>query len=221
MEPFSKQRLKHAYIFIYPVVYMIFFIILEQTVVPEHIIEVSVDRKIPFCELFIIPYILWFAYIAVTVLVFFLFLNVGDFYRLCMFLFSGMTLFLIISFVYPNGLQLRPDFETITRDNIFIDMVKTLYTADTSTNVLPSLHVYNSICVHIAISKNEFFKEKPWLIYSSFVLMVLIILATMFLKQHSIIDVFAGIFLAAILYPLFYHWNLIPCRKKYSIAKPR
>lgn len=219
MEPFTKQRLKHTYIFLYPVVYMIFFILLEQNIVPEHIIEVSIDRKIPFCEYFIIPYLLWFAYIAVTVLFFFLFLDIGDFYRLCMYLFSGMTLFLLISFLYPNGLELRPDFEVLTRDNIFIDMVQTLYTADTSTNVLPSLHVYNSICVHIAITKNAFFRKKPWLLIGSFILMILIILATMFLKQHSIIDVIAGIVLAIVLYPLFYRWNLIPYRKQHPLAK--
>lgn len=68
-------------------------------------------------------------------------------------MFSGMTIFLIICTVFPNGLNLRP--EVFTRDNFCIELVKRIYQTDTPTNVLPSLHVYNSICCYIAISHCE------------------------------------------------------------------
>ena len=103
------------------------------------------------------------------------------------FLFTGMTIFLIISTLYPNGLDLRPvQFE---RDNIFVDMVKMLYKADTPTNVLPSIHVFNSIGVCIAISHNRVLSRRKVIHYGSLVLGISIILVTMFLKQHSVIDV--------------------------------
>lgn len=212
---FDIKRLKHAYIFIYPIIYMICFVLLEQNMKPSHIIELPIDQKIPFCEYFFIPYTMWFAYVAVTVAVFFFFLDIGDFYRMCMHLFLGMTVFILVSAIYPNGQNLRPT--VFPRDNYFTDMVKALYKTDTSTNVLPSIHVYNSICIHIGIAKNECLGSKKWLKNSSFLLMCLIILSTVFLKQHSVIDVVTGIALAGLFYPLFYVRNYIPYRSQYPL----
>lgn len=215
IKKFKTERLKHCYIFIYPIFYMLCFIFLEKNIEPQYIINLEIDDYIPFCEYFIVPYILWFLYVAVTVATFFFFLDIGDFYRLTCYLFTGMTIFLLISFFIPNGLELRPNhFE---RNNIFTELVKHLYETDTSTNVFPSIHVFNSICVHIAIAKNNIIKRHSLLVKSSFILMILIILSTMFLKQHSVLDVISGIVLSAILYPLFYVYNYIPYRKTYPI----
>ena len=84
------------------------------------------------------------------------------------FFFSGMTIFLIICTVFPNGLNLRPD--TFVRDNIFVDMVRQLYQTDTSTNVLPSIHVFNSIGAVIAISHSDALKKHKAVQYSSYLL---------------------------------------------------
>ena len=125
-----------------------------------------------------------------------------DYYKLCIFLFVGMTVFLVASTVYPNGHCLRP--RVFERDNIFIDMVKALYLVDTPTNLFPSIHVYNSIGVHFAIMQSERLKEKKWLRRGSFVLMASIIAATMFLKQHSVFDVITGCIMAVVMYTLVY-----------------
>ncbi len=161
----------------------------------------SIDDAIPFVEYFIIPYLLWFAYIAITVMYFFL-KNKNEFYRLCAFLFVGMTVFLIISTVYPNGHYLRPT--VFERENIFTDLVRLLYRADTPTNLFPSIHVYNSIGVNIAIWHSEEFKKSKSIRYGSAVLMVSIILSTMFLKQHSVFDVITGIVFSVFMYTFVY-----------------
>jgi len=214
---FKKERLKHSYMFIYPIIYLICFFLLEQKVEPEYIIEFKLDSYIPFCEYFVIPYFMWFVYVAVTVAVFYFFLDIGDFYRMTCYLFTGMTIFLIVSFIVPNGLNIRP--QTFPRDNFFTDLVKGLYKTDTSTNVFPSIHVFNSICVHIGIAKNKVLRKKPIIVNCSFILMVLIILSTMFIKQHSVLDVLSGILMAIVLYPVFYVHNIIPYRKSYSLGE--
>lgn len=219
MQPFKLNRLKHSYIFLYPIIYLTSFFLLEAYVEPRHLIEVPIDHLIPFCEFFIIPYYLWFLYVAITVAFFFLFLDLGDFYRMTLHLFSGMTVFILVSAIYPNGLDLRP--EVFPRDNLFTDMVKGLYATDTSTNVLPSIHVYNTICIHIGIIKNKFLNSHKWITYSSGILMILIILSTAFLKQHSVIDIITGILLVFILYPLFYKKNFIPYRSQFPIESNR
>ena len=69
---------------------------------------------------------LWFAYIAVTFAYFF-FADKQDFLRLCIFLFTGMTICLIIYYIWPNGQNLRPDLAALGRENIFTRIVEKLY----------------------------------------------------------------------------------------------
>ena len=164
-------------------------------------IHSPIDNHIPFIEYFIIPYLLWFIFIAVTV-AYFLIKDKWGFYRLCAFLFSGMTIFLIICTVFPNALNLRPT--VFPRDNMFTDMVKVLYKTDTPTNVLPSIHVFNSIGAVIAISHSNDLKKHRWIQISAYILATLIILSTMFLKQHSVTDVIAAVTMACIIYPFVY-----------------
>lgn len=199
------ERYKHAWVFLYAFIYLPWFVYLEKHITTEfHLIHSPADDYIPFIEFFIIPYMLWFAFIAVTIAYFF-FTDTNGFYKLVTFLFTGMTLFLIISTLYPNGLDLRP--EVFARDNIFVDMVKTLYKTDTSTNVLPSIHVFNSIGAHIAISHSQHLQKYRWVQISSLILTVSIVLSTMFLKQHSIIDVICAFLMAAIIHSFVYNPN--------------
>lgn len=160
-----------------------------------------IDLKIPFCEYFIIPYLLWFSYVAFGILYFF-FHDKTDYYKICTFLFTGMTVFLIVSAIYPNGHYLRPlEFE---RQNLCTNLVTWLYRTDTSTNLFPSIHVYNSIGVHIALTHSERFKNRPAYKAVSLVLCVSIILSTMLLKQHSVFDVLTAFGMAAVMYYAVY-----------------
>lgn len=195
------KKYKHAALLLYIFIYFPWFLMLEEHVTHYTPIKIWLDDLIPFCEFFIVPYLLWFAYIAVVVL-YFLFTSKKDYYYLCANLFIGMTIFLIICTVWPNGQDLRPAF--FPRNNIFTDMVHALYEGDTCTNVFPSLHVYNSVVIHIAVAKSEKLKQYKWIQISSFILMVSICLATVFLKQHSCMDVFGALALNFLIYGLVY-----------------
>ena len=109
-----------------------------------------------------------------------------------------MTIFLIISTIFPNGQDLRP--VVFERDNVFVDMVRMLYRADTCTNVFPSLHVFNTLSVCIAVHESEKLKKHKAVCNAAYILAALIILATMFLKQHSVLDVFGAVIMAYVLY---------------------
>ena len=81
---------------IYGVIYLSWFTWLERTNTKNYqVIHLAVDDKIPFCEVFIVPYLLWFAYVS-AVVIFLFFKNKTDYFRACAFLFTGMTVFLII-----------------------------------------------------------------------------------------------------------------------------
>lgn len=196
------QKYRHALVLLYGLIYMPWFMWLEsRSNLPYHVIHVKLDDMIPFVEYFIVPYLLWFVYVA-AVFVYLFFKNRREFYQYCIFLFTGMTLFLIVSTLYPNGHLLRPN--TFARNNIFTFAVQILYQADTATNIFPSLHVYNSIAAHRAVANNETLAGNRLIRGGSFVLMVSIILATMFLKQHSVLDVISGILLGLVMEQLVY-----------------
>ena len=196
----------------YSFVYLPWFCYLERTVTDNyHVMHAALDDYIPFNEYFIIPYLMWFLYVAGT-LVFFLFSSREDYYRMCTFLFSGMTISLIICTFFRNGTDFRP---VINPDkNIFSAAVAALYKTDTCTNVFPSIHVYNSIGTHIAISKSRFFKNHPLLRMGSAVLACLICLSTVFLKQHSVIDVTGAIILSYVMYGIVYGYSWSAQNKK-------
>lgn len=197
-----------AYIFIY----LCWFFYLEKTVTSDyHIMHLTIDDYIPFCEYFIIPYLLWFVYVAATVLYFF-FTDRKDYYKLCTMLFTGMTISLLVCTVFPNGTDFRPVIDP--DKNICSALVSWLYMTDTNTNVFPSIHVYNSICVHIALSKSRILKSNRIIQISSFLLMLSICLATVFLKQHSVFDGVGAFIMAGIMYQFVYAEQEVPNRKK-------
>jgi len=153
-----------------------------------HIIHTAVDDMIPVIEVFIIPYALWLPYLCAGMIAIAIRTRTVS-RKTSYMLMVGMTLFIIISLVYPNMLELRaaiPD-----RQNIFIDMISYLHSIDTPTDVLPSLHVYDAIVV--ASGLHLAFPEKKGMLAASDLLTLLIVLSTMFIKQHSIIDVISAI----------------------------
>lgn len=196
------KKYRHAWVLLYGFIYMPWFIYLEKrTDVHYFLIHSPLDDYIPFVEYFIVPYLLWFAFVAVAAGYFF-FTDKTGFYRLSAFLIAGMTFFLFLCTVFPNGLNLRP--ATFARDNIFVELVKHVYATDTPTNVLPSIHVFNSLGVCIAIWHSEALKKHRKIQYGAYLLAVLIILSTVFLKQHSVTDVIAAFALACVIYPFVY-----------------
>lgn len=199
------KKYRHGFIIaIYFVAYLILFGYLEQRPVRAyHVVHTVFDDMIPFCEIFIIPYLLWFPYVVITV-VYFLFRNKNkkEYFQLIFNLMMGMTVFLVVSYIYPNVQYLRP--AVFPRSNIFTRLVAEIYRTDTPTNILPSIHVFNSLAVYFAIHHCRQLKDRKWLQRGALILSVLIILSTMFIKQHSVIDVCLGTTLALFGHLLFY-----------------
>lgn len=209
-------RYRHGLLLLYAFIYMPWFSSLEQTVTTRfYMIHMVVDDYIPFIEYFIVPYMIWFGYIAVTG-AFFFFFEPENFKKFCYFLFTGMTIFVIVSTVYPNGAYLRPI--VFPRDNIFTDVVKWLYSTDTPTNLFPSIHVYNSIVAHWAVAKSSILHKRKGIQIASFILMASIVVSTVFLKQHSLFDLITGVMLAVMVGILIYppHWLKKLCTKTAS-----
>lgn len=196
------KKYSHAWVFLYAFIYLPWFNYLEEHVKKDYfLIHSPLDDLIPFNEYFILPYYFWFIFMAVCVFYFF-FTDKKGFYRLTAFLIVGMTVFLVICTVFPNGLDLRP--VTFARDNFCVDLVRRLYRIDTPTNVLPSIHVFNTVGILIAVAHSEKLRMHKGVMCSAYLTGILIILSTVFLKQHSVTDVIAAFAMACIIYPFVY-----------------
>ena len=181
----------------YLVFYLAFFKLLEQGIqVPDLVLHCRLDDLIPFCKYAIIPYYLWFAWIPCTLFYLLWFNDRREFWRLCLPLFSGMTIALACYAVLPTALDLRPYW--VPGSDIFAQTVRFLYRTDTATNVCPSIHVFNSVTLMMAYYRSRIFETpgRRWMRPASAVLCVSIIASTVLLKQHSCIDVLLGILLA-------------------------
>lgn len=168
------------------------------------LVESTLDRSIPFCEWFAIPYCTWYVCIALIVLYPLFKSDRREFLRSNLVLIGCMILPMIFCTVVPNGIDmaLRPDFDTLGRDNFATFMVKVIYAADTPPrNVMPSMHVSISFAMLFVILQSKTMCKRPISKLLAAVWCLMISASTVFIKQHSILDVIAG-FLVAVLVAL-------------------
>lgn len=170
--------------------YFLSYFLTERLIPTERCVRVqcSLDGKIPFCEWFVIPYVLWYGMIAGSLLYF----GLRDKERFCdlqQYIFFVQAVAVAAYVFFPTRQELRP--EVFPRENILTDCVKALYAADTNTGVCPSLHVAISLGLASAWLRA---KAVPgWARGAAVVLALLICLSTVFIKQHSLVDGLAAI----------------------------
>lgn len=174
----------------YPAFVIVFFAL--EAYVPSAdscwIVHSPLDDAIPFLEVFVIPYVLWYPFLAATPIALLAARDDEGFRKHLYFMMLGFGAALVFCFIVPNAQLMRP--AEMPRDNFLTAIVTWLYEADTPTNVFPSMHVIGCIagaaaCLHSPALK----KLRPaWVIIA-----VLISASTVFIKQHSILDVFGAI----------------------------
>lgn len=168
-----------------------------------HIVHCFLDDVIPFCEYFIIPYYFWFVFlIGMIVYGFFWDLTALKNYMKFTAITYAVTLFIYI--IYPTAQNLRP--EEFANNNFFTYIVEFAYSVDTNTNVCPSIHVLGSMAVYFAAGRSRIFGTNKWKAVFLTVT-VLISVSTLFVKQHSAIDIVAAVLLGLIVYPIVYPKN--------------
>ena len=134
---------------LYTIFYLSVFHYLEANVPLRSIlVHCRLDDLIPFCKYAVIPYFAWFVWIPFTLFYLLWKAPREDFWRLCLPLFSGMTIALACYAVLPTALDLRPYW--VPGSDIFAQTVRFLYRTDTATNVCPSIHVFNSVTLLLA-----------------------------------------------------------------------
>lgn len=187
-------------------VYFSLYFLTEKLIPYErcHVVHSSLDDLIPFCEIFVVPYLLWFFLVAGSLLYLLLY-DIPAFRKLCIYIMITQAGAMLVYLLWPSIQLLRP--ETMPRSNFFTWVLGIVYSFDTPTGVLPSLHAAYSIAI-LSVFEHRKTTALWWRILLP-VFVVIIIAATFLVKQHSVLDALAALPLCLIGEALIYWKKLL------------
>ena len=171
--------------------YFLSFFLLERFShgVVYHPVHCALDDLIPFCEWFLFPYLAWHVLIAFMVL-YTLQYEVYAFRKFMWYFIATYCVTLLVYILYPTCQELRP--EVFPRDNLLTAAVRFIYWFDTSTNVCPSMHITGAVGLWLTARECRAFSSSVWKIGWGFIVLAICV-STLFMKQHSVIDVLAAL----------------------------
>lgn len=181
---------RHFWMLSFWILYLVLFFVVEKLITTDYWVSyLPLDDKIPFCEYFIVPYCMWHPLLFLMT-VYLAFYDVETFRKYMWFVLAGLVSAIVVCWIFPNGQDLRP--AEFPRHNVFTWMVSRIYAADTNTNVCPSMHVIGCVGLVAACCESPGLRRRHlhWVMIP---LGVLICISTVFVKQHSILDMFVAI----------------------------
>lgn len=183
-----KRSRQHLWLLLIWAVYVGLFFVPGSD--PKWISYMPLDDKIPFLEYFVVFYVLWFPWLA-AVTVYTMIAERQAFCRyMVMWLIGGIPV--AVSFLFVNnGITLRP--EVFPRENFFTWVVSLIYAADKPLKVCPSIHVFGCIVNTATTFSCPKLRKRPWVCALTLILLVGISASTVFIKQHSVLDVIAAV----------------------------
>ncbi len=157
------------------------------------IFKTPFDDRIPFLSIFIIPYLIYYFYIFIPFIL--SIANEKGFFTCSISYFIAATI-LSLFYIFFQTTITRPD---IYSDNILNKLVLFIYKIDKPLNLFPSGHTTFSVLTNLCLIR---INRKLSIIISP--LTFLIVLSTLFIKQHFIPDVVSGIILSFLVYFLIF-----------------
>lgn len=153
-------------------------------------LTIALDRKIPMIPIFVLPYVYWYMYMVVGYIIISI-NNRKEYMRSMLGLFLGMWTSYIIYFIFPTEI-VRP---TLLEGGFLNNIINIIYLSDRPFNCFPSLHVLGTYFV-MRYTKKE---SNRYIYYYTQGVGFLIILSTLFIKQHFILDAVASIIMVEII----------------------
>ncbi len=151
----------------------------------------SIDDRLPFLPVFVLPYCAWFVLVAAVFL--WLVFDRGQkrrIYRHTAGVLLAMLLSALIFLLYPTYVPRPP----VTGDDLVSRLLLFIYASDEPYNCFPSLHV--AIAALKGVTLIRYGPAKIWFRVLITVLVVLIMLSTVLIRQHYTPDIVGGLALA-------------------------
>ncbi|SDZ39475.1 phosphatase PAP2 family protein [Bacillus sp. 166amftsu] len=167
--------------------------VLNKSGVHAFDVTTIVDDWIPFVKVFIIPYLLWFPYLY-GALIYYCFADRKQYYVTLSSVILGKLTCFSIYYLWQTTVP-RP---TVVGTDVFSDLVRYIYSIDQPVNCFPSIHVLTTFVIMLAAYKRR--EQHKWEYWILTFFGTLIILSTLFTKQHAFLDAVSGMALASTLY---------------------
>ena len=197
----NTSTYSHLKLLLYWPIFGLLFLFVERIYPVDHytVIHCTLDDLIPFCEWFLFPYLFWFVYLVGMHLYTMLY-EIDSFARMMKYIILTYTAAIVIYLIWPTCQDLRP--VAFERDNVLTRFIAGFYQFDTNTNVCPSIHVIGSLAVMEAALWSKRL-TKHW--KAGFVVCaILICISTVFMKQHSVLDILAALPICALGHYLYF-----------------
>lgn len=168
-----------------------------------HLLESTFDNFIPFIPHFVYFYILW--YLLLIIIPFLLFKKDKNMFAVYYISYAlSVVIAGVIFVIYPTTID-RPMIKTI---NLTTYLVNLIYKLDSpAINLLPSMHCLFCFFFIFSTFKNKNIKKKYQI--SIFIISLLIIASTVFIKQHILIDIIASLIIATFCFIITKHTKLV------------
>lgn len=158
----------------------------------------TIDQQIPLVKIFAIPYLGWYAFIILT-LVYLCFKDKRIYYK-TLITYNITILLCYLVYAYFQTTVARPE---IVGSDIFSSLVAFIYNSDEPFNCFPSIHCMTCFLMIIAVKHSK--KVSKYVSLGVTASAVIIILSTLLVKQHVIMDVIAAYFLSNIVFNFVYN----------------
>ena len=219
----TRTEYRHLWLMLYWPVELAFFTMCGRLPWTYHPISCAPDGQIPFLEVFIVPYLLWFVCL-VFITFFTLRYSIPVFRRFMDYMILTILIAGLVFLLYPNYFPGRPvtewpvsqaeAFRAMPRQNLFSWIVSITYATDPPRNALPSEHVVVAFGMVCAVLQDKRLRRPAFAV--PFVgLQLLVCMSVSFVKQHSLLDILAAVPLCLIGYfACFWPRTLLRRRKK-------
>lgn len=174
-----------------------------------HNLSTVFDVSIPFVKVFIIPYVTW--YLFTYIIFFYIYQKDKKIYLRTIITYAACLVLSYSIFYFFQTTVPRP---YLVENDIFTNLVRLIYKFDKPFNCFPSIHVLSCYLIMKSIkqlkSQNNF--TKPFIYF----ICLLIILSTLFVKQHVLLDILCAILLVEVVQkPIFkFNWERFITWKK-------
>lgn len=168
---------------------IVYDIVAEIHIQPPRTLFTPIDHAIPFISAFAVPYVFIFYPFTIFTLGYFAFVKPQ---KLDQYFTAILIVYAIsyITYIIFPVMMIRPSPQELPTDFLSKVMIK-YYSLDPPLNCFPSLHAANSTLVAYFLSR-----EKPKFKWGFWGTAFLIILSTLFVRQHVIADEISGFLVA-------------------------
>lgn len=172
---------------------------------------IVIDDVIPMIPIFVIPYIIWYVYIL-CYLIYFCFKDTRVYKHTLLTIVIG-EIICFICYIFFQSTVARPSVEG---NGMLLMLMQFIYGNDEPYNCLPSIHVLTTYAIMLA----SVHIRRKHIINAGFIQImgVLIILSTLFTKQHVVVDAIVSILLVSVIYSAMVGLSI---RYKLKIAKEK